>query len=810
MIHTTPHPVGSRIKSHLRLLVVSLLATSILVSPFARADTLPPSGTPATVSADPLPTVQINGIVWKQAISGNKVYAVGRFTQARPAGVAVGGVGSVTRNGILAYDITTGNLDTTFNHSITGGSADVRSVAVSPDGKRLYVGGSFTTVDGQARGNFAAFDLTTNSLLSGFTNVNGTVKAVAATNTQAFVGGTFSSAGGQARKMVAAYNSNGSINTSWKADVTGVSGSHVDALTVASNQGNLIIGGSFNAINAKTFYSIGAVKLATGAAVSPWAPSSSSFPIRMQPPAGISATNLGITSLSYDGSQVYFTAFTYISGDRPGSFEGRAAINPANGNVIWINDCVGDSYDAFPIGQVLYSVNHSHKCYPIGGFPQQNSWRALAETTYKTGTNVGTNAGNYPSFNGQPSGTLLNWFPTLNTANVSGSGQAAWSVVGNSSYVALGGEFTRANNGAQQGLVRYAVRSLAPNKIPPMNYSTGNALMAYGADSTGKSLVRIYVTGDPDNTSLTYEVYRKGSSTLLASKTVDSRYWKGTSWTFTDTGVPAGESMQYTLKVKDPFGNTTTVNNATVVNDTDARIVYSGSGWTSTQSRADLYGDFARGLHYNKTAGASYSLTFYGDSVTVFGEKYTNRSTSTVQIDGVNVGKIDQYNGTNVFQQALFSKSGLGFGRHTIKVTNDNTGKYFDVDAIRIGTASQVIDDRSSAFVYAGPAADWTHRYSVTHDDYGKTISYTRVNGQSYTATFTGTSFAIIGEKATNRGNIRVSVDGGAPVTVSAYAASTKFSQVIYSRTGLSGGAHKVTVTKVDGSYMDIDAFEVR
>ena len=53
------------------------------------------AGTPATVSADALPTWQINGVVWSQAVVGNTVYVTGSFTKARPPGVAAGGAGEV-------------------------------------------------------------------------------------------------------------------------------------------------------------------------------------------------------------------------------------------------------------------------------------------------------------------------------------------------------------------------------------------------------------------------------------------------------------------------------------------------------------------------------------------------------------------------------------------------------------------------------------------------------------------------------------------------------------------------------------------
>ena len=68
------------------LLLALPLALAGATSP-AYGDTQPPSG-PATVSTDPLDTVQVNGVVWTQVIVGTTVYAAGSFTTARPAGAA--------------------------------------------------------------------------------------------------------------------------------------------------------------------------------------------------------------------------------------------------------------------------------------------------------------------------------------------------------------------------------------------------------------------------------------------------------------------------------------------------------------------------------------------------------------------------------------------------------------------------------------------------------------------------------------------------------------------------------------------------
>ncbi|MCU1572619.1 MAG: hypothetical protein JWO93_701 [Micrococcaceae bacterium] len=151
-------------------------------APAAQADTAPSdptsAATPATVSADALPTVQINGVVWQQVVVGNTVYAAGDFTTARPAGAAAG-TNTVTRNNILAYDVRTGALLTSFAPSLNG---QALSLAASPDGSRVYVGGSFTAVNGASVWRVAALDAATGRLLTNFVpKVSSAVRAIVAT-----------------------------------------------------------------------------------------------------------------------------------------------------------------------------------------------------------------------------------------------------------------------------------------------------------------------------------------------------------------------------------------------------------------------------------------------------------------------------------------------------------------------------------------------------------------------------------------------------------------------------------------------------
>ncbi len=71
-------------------------------------------------------------------------YAGGEFSNVRPAGAAQG-TNLTPRGNLVAINLSTGALVTSFAPSL---NAQVKAVAVSPDGSRIYVGGSFTTANG--------------------------------------------------------------------------------------------------------------------------------------------------------------------------------------------------------------------------------------------------------------------------------------------------------------------------------------------------------------------------------------------------------------------------------------------------------------------------------------------------------------------------------------------------------------------------------------------------------------------------------------------------------------------------------------
>ena len=512
----------------------------VAMSP-AQADVSPPEGEAPTVTADSLPTVQINGIVWDQAVVGNVVYAAGKFTSARPAGAAAG-TNETPRSNLLAYDIRTGALITSFAPSING---QVRQVEASPDGTRLYIVGDFTTVNTQTRNRVAAFDLPSGTLAAFNPNSNGVTSGVAATNDTVYITGTFGRVSGNDRSGAAAFTRSGTL-LPWAPVLESRQGRVV---TVSPAGDKVVLGGNFLTLNGSSNPGYGlAMVSASDASLLPF---SANNVIRN---AGLDAA---ILSLKSDGDDIYGTGYVFGNG---GNLEGSFRASWSSGNLVWVNDCHGDQYDVEPMGDTVYAAGHSHYCGSlVDGFPQSDPWsfyRGLAVTKdVERTTPFGLNLGYY-DFGGNPAPKLQHWFPAFNAGNVSGASQGPWSVSSNSEYLVYGGEFTRVNNTGQQGLARFAVKEKAPNAQGPILWNT--AWPASSLALTGGSIrVSWPLNYDRDSEFLKYEVLRDN----VVVKTYENVRSKSADWglppmAFVDTTVTNGTSYTYRVRATDNEGHT--------------------------------------------------------------------------------------------------------------------------------------------------------------------------------------------------------------------------------------------------------------
>ncbi|WP_223692385.1 LamG domain-containing protein [Leifsonia poae] len=512
-----------------------------LASP-AMADTAPPDpsspASPPTVGATPLPTTQIDGVAWAQVVVGNTVYVAGSFATARPAGAAAG-VNTTPRANLLAYDITTGNLISSFNIPL---NAQALAITASPDGSRVYVGGDFTTAGSGNYYRIVAISTATGQIISSFRPImESEVRALAATNTAVYAGGTFSSVNGTHTGYIAKINaSDGSLNTAWQGSADYV----VDALAVSPDGSKVYAGGRFQNMNGTPQYGLAMLTGDTGA-VQPFAANQT---------VRDAGTQAGITSLAATNDTVYGSGYVFGSG---GNLEGSFSANPNTGAINWIEDCHGDTYSIFPMNSALYIAGHPHYCGNVGGFPQTNPWtyhHTLAFSQATTGTLTNNGDGAYANFSGQPSPTLLNWFPQYVTGSYTGQGQAAWSVSGNGNYLAVGGEFPYVNGIAQYGLTRYAMDSVVKSTTGP---NVNVPLVPNAASFTaGQARVSWTATYDQDNVNLNYKVVRDGDTAHPVYQTNQiSNFWTRPAMGFIDTGLTPGSTHSYRVYVTDPDGN---------------------------------------------------------------------------------------------------------------------------------------------------------------------------------------------------------------------------------------------------------------
>ncbi len=517
----------------------SMVVASLVAIQPAAADSAPPAGTPATVTADSLPTVQIDGVVWDQQIVGNRVYAGGSFTTARPAGAAAG-TSTVSRTNVLAYNLQTGVLDTTW---VPQANAQVMDVATSPDKSRVYVGGAFTNIAGVNRYRIAAFDASTGALITSFNaQLDGRAETIATYGNTVYVGGAFTAANGQPRYKVAAFNATNGALLPWNPIL--VDGT-VYAIQVAPDGSEVILGGSFTSVNGSNNpgFGLAAVDPTTGA----------TLPLPANALLRNAGANAAVWGLGADDRNFYVTSYSFRGG---GTLEGTAAVRWSDGQMAWISDCHGDSYDSYSMGDVVYTASHNHYCGNNSSFGQTDPWtfyRATARTTDATRT-IGKEPLGYGNWEGRPAPTILNWFPEINAGTYTGQSQGPWSVSGDaqSGYVVYGGEFTRVNNTGQQGIARFATSAVAPNTSGPRSGGSGFPV-------TGRALadgaVRLSWTAnaDYDNEKLTYRITRNG--TTIGTFDYVSQVWRRPAMGFTDTGATPGATATYRVFVTDPFGN---------------------------------------------------------------------------------------------------------------------------------------------------------------------------------------------------------------------------------------------------------------
>ncbi|WP_069169309.1 LamG domain-containing protein [Streptomyces griseus] len=569
-------------------------AASAALCLFAGALTATAAGTspaaaltpPVSLTADDLTTWQTNGIVWSMATTDGVVYAGGTFSTVRPPDAAPG-TGERPAVNFAAFDAATGApTGCSLSFTMSSGTATVRALALSPDGRTLYAGGQFGAVNGEGVSNFAAVDTATCTPRKDFKiSVSATVRALDATADTVYLGGDFTSVGGQTRNKFAAVTTSAGL-LPWTAHADEVA----RAVQVTPDGKHVALGGDFFTVNGTATHALAVVDATTGALTT-------SYP-------GFIPDTSTVQDLTTDATGLY----TANEGTGGGVFDGRIAIDLDDYRQRWRDTCLGATQAVLVHSGVLYSGSHAHDCSSMGGFPDQPRRHLLAQSV------------NDPA--------LLPWFPDTNDGIGEPVGPRVMTQTdkGGHHYLWVGGEFTTVNGSAQQGLTRFAdgPDTGAP-WVPNVSLSTV---------TPGRIDVNWQTSFDTDDGELTYRIYKDGASTPVHTTTGYSVFWNRPQLRWTDTDVAPGETHSYRITASDGTNTSakSPARSATVAATAErypARVLADGASlyWRYDEEGSTFAADTTAGLDsgflrngpaYRQTpaavAGGSTAIGFDGGS----------------------------------------------------------------------------------------------------------------------------------------------------------------------------------------------------
>ncbi|MBV9096352.1 MAG: LamG domain-containing protein [Streptosporangiaceae bacterium] len=497
-------------------------ASAAPTNPAGRSASEAPASSPVgaadgNLSSTALSSWETDGTVWAIAYANGVVYVGGQFSNALPPGTPAGTTtGEVSRTYLAAFNSTTGALITSFDPTITGSASypGVYALAVSPDGKTLYVGGTFDHVNGVARDDLAAFNLSTGALTSWAPPANGKVNTIALSpnGSEIYVGGSFYKLGIPltSRTYAGAVDTSGNIQP-WAP----VLNNAVTSIAVTPDDSQVLVGGYFQTINGVSQNAAGAVDPSTGTKTEPW----NANIVPYNPPSCTSAVKDIVISNG--------TAYIAAEGTGGGCFDGDFAVSlslSSGDNLVWQNTCLGATQALVVINGWLFKGSHAHDCdFSPGGFPT-----------------VTGGVGHHLLDQSLADGTLGHWTP-----DTSGNPLGPRAMATDGSRLFLGGDFTTVNGKNQEG---FAIFPPKPDSVYPSNPRTAPTV---SSTSSGTVTVSFPAVSSADVGTLNYEIFRDGGKTPIATLTATSWPWALPVLQYQDTNLTPGSAHTYTYAATD-------------------------------------------------------------------------------------------------------------------------------------------------------------------------------------------------------------------------------------------------------------------
>ncbi|MEP7067678.1 MAG: hypothetical protein ABI789_00495 [Usitatibacter sp.] len=261
--------------------------------------------------------------------------------------------------------------------------------------------------------------------------------------------------------------------------------------------------------------------------------------------------------------------------------------------------------------------------------------------------------------------------------------------------------------------------------------------------------------------------------------------------------------------------------------DTNPDMRFSG-GWTKSSNNFPWSGSGVSNLpelpvtaQETQAPGETLTLPFRGTGMSWIGYRGPDAGIGQVRIDGGVTSEVDMYSPIATFQPIVFRALGLADANHTLTITSTgrknaaSSAARVVVDAVDVITPGRRYEEYEQAITYATPPATfWTPDNQARVWSEGTTAT-SNVPGATATFRFTGTSVSWIGcEKGSAGGVADVSIDGVfvQQVRLNQSYPVEGYQMTVFRADGLTNGPHtlQVKVVNTDGSYVVVDAFDVR
>jgi hypothetical protein len=307
--------------------------------------------------------------VYATVVVNGEVVVAGAFGEActpAPASYAQCPT-TVTTDDILAFNPATGAIDPNFNPTFTNGP--IYSLAAGPN-NTVYVGGSFTKVDGVseegvAQLNVAPGQSSDGTPVAGFdAYTSGVVNQIAYNGNALYIGGVFAMTDGVKTTGISRVNATtGALDTSFKFTLTDADGGALQVKTMAlsPNGATLAIAGTFLQINHTSIPRLGLIN--TGGALGSTATLDNFAVPLLTNNCSKQHDYINGIDFSPDGSFFVIADTGFGSNGEPGICDSTARFNVSSTGTdvtpAWMNYTGGDSFRSVVVaGSVVYVGGH--------------------------------------------------------------------------------------------------------------------------------------------------------------------------------------------------------------------------------------------------------------------------------------------------------------------------------------------------------------------------------------------------------------------------------------------------------------------